>query len=102
MRQPGATRLRRLLPLVGRYVPTAIIAITAVLILLHDLVQPLIPLDTTQLLAITMAALAALLVEFSTTLSQSQHSTRIAMHHLSMGDGLRFATRHTKVRVLRV
>src|ERR1700730_8136709 len=93
--------LRTMLPSTSRYASTLIIAIATILILFHDLLRAFVPLNETQLLAICVAALAAILVDFNKTISQHAIEVPAAVRHLSIAEALRVATfRNRHVQIL--
>jgi hypothetical protein len=87
----------------GRYVSIAVIAVVALLLLFHDLIQAFVPFNSTQLLAVSIAALALLLVEFNNAITHQLSKPTGAFRHLPMHQGLGLATTTDKlVGTLRV
>jgi hypothetical protein len=87
----------------GRYVSIAIILVVALLLLFHDLIQAFVPFNSTQLLAISIGALALLLVEFNNAITNQLSKPTAAFRHLPMHQGLGLATTTDKlVGTLRV
>jgi hypothetical protein len=88
---------------IARYVYIAVIAVVALLLLFHDLIQAFIPFNSTQLLAISIAALALLLVEFNNAITHQLSKPTATFRHLPMHQGLGLATTTNKrVGTLRV
>jgi hypothetical protein len=87
----------------GRYVAISLIVLMAFILLFQRFLAAIIPLNPTQLLGLSVAALATLLVDFSRTLNQRGSSSGIAIEHLPLAEALQQSfQRNRNVRTLRV